>query len=100
MARATGRLPVAEPSYPNIVETMELETGDTADYRTMPEGIELEVLDADEKRLAMLFSAGTRLRLCCAGCMPVSWTVWAGTPRTVCRNSGLSRRDGGRLSGR
>jgi len=42
-------------TYPNIVETMELETGETADYRTMPEGIELEVLDADEKRLAMLF---------------------------------------------
>ena len=42
-------------AYPNIVETMELETGDTADYRTTPEGIELEVLDADEKRLAMLF---------------------------------------------
>ena len=33
---------------------MELETGDTADYRTTPEGIELEVLGADEKRLAML----------------------------------------------
>ena len=42
-------------TYPNIMETMELETGETADYRTMPEGIELEVLDADEKRLAMLF---------------------------------------------
>ena len=42
-------------AYPNIVETMELETGETADYRTMPEGIELEVLYADEKRLAMLF---------------------------------------------
>ena len=42
-------------AYPNIVETMELETGETADYRTMPEGIELEVLDAEEKRLAMLF---------------------------------------------
>ena len=42
-------------AYPNIIETMELETGDTADYRTMAEGIELEVLDADEKRLAMLF---------------------------------------------
>lgn len=45
---------MAEPGYPNIVETMELETGDTADYRTTPEGIELEVLGADEKRLAML----------------------------------------------
>ena len=42
-------------AYPHIIETMELETGDTADYRTIPEGIELEVLDADEKRLAMLF---------------------------------------------
>ena len=42
-------------AYPDIIETMELETGDTADYRTMAEGIELEVLDADEKRLAMLF---------------------------------------------
>ena len=42
-------------AYPGIVETMELETGDTADYRTMTEGIELEVMDADEKRLAMLF---------------------------------------------
>ena len=42
-------------AYPDIIETMELETGDTADYRTIPKGIELEVLDADEKRLAMLF---------------------------------------------
>ena len=42
-------------AYPGIVETMELETGDTADYRTTSEGIELEVLDADEKRLAMLY---------------------------------------------
>ena len=42
-------------TYPVIVDTMELETGDTADYRTMAEGIELDVLDADEKRLAMLF---------------------------------------------
>ena len=42
-------------AYPNIVETMELETGETADYRTTPDGIELEVLDAEEKRLAMLF---------------------------------------------
>ncbi|WP_243115264.1 DEAD/DEAH box helicase family protein [Intestinibacillus sp. Marseille-P6563] len=41
-------------TYPDIVETMELETGDTTDYRTTPEGIELEVLDAEEKRLAML----------------------------------------------
>ena len=42
-------------AFPGIVETMELETGDNADYRTTSEGIELEVLDADEKRLAMLY---------------------------------------------
>ena len=42
-------------AFPGIVETMELETGDTADYRTTSEGIELEVLDAEEKRLAMLY---------------------------------------------
>ena len=42
-------------AYPDIIETMELETGDTTDYRTTSEGIELEVLDADKKRLAMLF---------------------------------------------
>ena len=34
-------------AYPDIIETMELETGDTADYRTMTEGIELKVLDAE-----------------------------------------------------
>ena len=52
-------------AYPNIVETMELETGDTADYRTTPEGIELEVLGADEKRLAMLsfMFVGTQQRV-------------------------------------
>ena len=42
-------------AFPGIVETMELDTGDTADYRTTSEGIELEVLDADEKRPAMLY---------------------------------------------
>ena len=42
-------------AFPGIIETMELETGDTADYRTTSEGIELEVLDAEEKRLAMLY---------------------------------------------
>ena len=42
-------------AFPGIIETMELDTGDTADYRTTSEGVELEVLDAEEKRLAMLF---------------------------------------------
>ena len=42
-------------AFPGIIETMELDTGDTADYRTTSEGVELEVLDAEEKRLAMLY---------------------------------------------
>ncbi|MCR0367745.1 helicase SNF2, partial [[Clostridium] innocuum] len=35
--------------------TLNLETGDIADYRTTAQGIELEVMDAEEKRLAMLY---------------------------------------------
>ena len=46
---------MAGPAFPGIIETMELDTGDTADYRTTSEGVELEVLDAEEKRLAMLY---------------------------------------------
>ena len=42
-------------AFPGIIETMELDTGDTADYRTTSEGVKLEVLDAEEKRLAMLY---------------------------------------------
>ena len=36
------------------IETLDLENGDIADYRTTAQGIELEVLDAEEKRLATL----------------------------------------------
>lgn len=42
-------------SYPREIETLDLETGDIADYRTTAQGIELEVMDAEEKRLAMLY---------------------------------------------
>ena len=42
-------------AYPREIETLDLETGDIADYRTTAQGIELEVLDAEEKRLAMLY---------------------------------------------
>ena len=42
-------------NYPHEIETLNLETGDIADYRTTAQGIELEVLDAEEKRLAMLY---------------------------------------------
>ena len=46
---------MAGPGLPRHHRDDGAETGDTADYRTTSEGIELEVLDADEKRLAMLF---------------------------------------------
>ena len=42
-------------AYPREIETLDLETGDIADYRTTVQGIELEVMDAEEKRLAMLY---------------------------------------------
>ena len=41
--------------YPHEIETLNLETGDIADYRTTAQGMELEVLDAEEKRLAVLY---------------------------------------------
>ena len=42
-------------AYSGEIETLNLETGDIADYRTTAQGIELEVMDAEEKRLAMLY---------------------------------------------
>ena len=42
-------------AYSGEIETLNLETGDIADYRTTAQGMELEVLDAEEKRLAMLY---------------------------------------------
>ena len=42
-------------AYPREIETLDLENGDIADYRTTTQGIELEVMDAEEKRLAMLY---------------------------------------------
>ena len=42
-------------NYPHEIETLNLETGDIADYRTTAQGMELEVLDAEEKRLAVLY---------------------------------------------
>ena len=39
-------------AYSGEIETLNLETGDIADYRTTAQGIELEVMDAEEKRLA------------------------------------------------
>ena len=37
------------------IETLDLENGDIADYRTTTQGMELEVMDAEEKRLAVLY---------------------------------------------
>ena len=42
-------------AYSGEIETLNLETGDIVDYRTTAQGIELEVMDAEEKRLAMLY---------------------------------------------
>ena len=42
-------------AYPGEIETLNLETGDIADYRTTAQGMELEVMDAEEKRLAVLY---------------------------------------------
>ncbi len=42
-------------AYFGEIETLNLETGDIADYCTTAQGIELEVMDAEEKRLAMLY---------------------------------------------
>ena len=42
-------------AYFGEIETLNLETGDIADYRTTAQGMELEVMDAEEKRLAMLY---------------------------------------------
>lgn len=42
-------------AYSGEIETLNLETGDIANYRTTAQGMELEVLDAEEKRLAVLY---------------------------------------------
>ena len=42
-------------AYSGEIETLNLETGDIADYHTTAQGMELEVLDAEEKRLAVLY---------------------------------------------
>ena len=42
-------------NFRGIVETIKLKTGDIADYRTMAEGIEIEILDSDEKKLGLTF---------------------------------------------
>ena len=46
---------MAESELSRIVETIKLKTGDIADYRTMAEGIEIEILDSDEKKLGLTF---------------------------------------------
>ena len=40
--------------FANRAETMELATGDAADFRTYTTGIEVEILDSEERRLAAL----------------------------------------------
>ena len=43
--------------FADRADTLELLTGDTADFRTSPTGIEVEVLDDEEKKLVMLGSS-------------------------------------------
>ena len=43
--------------YAGTVETMQLETGDTADYRTSINGMEVEILREDETVLATLYES-------------------------------------------
>ena len=48
--------------FANRAETMELATGDTADFRTYTTGIEVEILDSEERRLAALGEMAPILR--------------------------------------
>ena len=62
-------------AYFGEIETLDLETGDIADYRTTAQGIELKSWMQRKSVWLCCIFAGMRLRLCCAGCMPASWTV-------------------------
>ena len=88
-------------AYFGEIETLDLETGDIADYRTTAQGIELEVMDAEEKRLAVLYFRWDEVAPLLRGdvCPSAGW-LWTRTAPTVCRIPSLSFRDRGRLSGR
>ena len=60
-------------AYSGEIETLNLETGDIADYRTTAQGMELEVLDAEEKRLAVLYFRWDEVAPLLRGMYPVSW---------------------------
>ncbi|QJU17932.1 hypothetical protein HLY09_00010 [Enterocloster bolteae] len=62
-----------------------MENGDIADYRTTTQGMELEVMDAEESVWLCCISAGMRLRLCCADVCPSAGWLWTRTAPTVCR---------------
>ena len=88
-------------AYSGEIETLNLETGDIADYRTTAQGIELEVMDAEEKRLAMLYFRWDEVAPLLRGMYARQQDgLGQEQPPTGCRIPGLPFRDRGRLSGR
>ena len=55
--------------YSGRVETMDLVTGDIADYRTFTTSVEVEILDHEERKLATLAYRWRNLHRFCGGCM-------------------------------
>ena len=87
-------------NYPHEIETLNLETGDIADYRTTAQGMELEVLDAEEKRLAVLYFRWDEVAPLLRGVCPSAGWLSTGTPQLGCRIPDFPFRDRGRISGR
>ena len=71
-------------AYPDIIETMELETGDTADYRTMTEGIELKCWMQTRSGWLCCSSAGMSRTHPARDVRPSAGWLWTGTGRTGC----------------
>ena len=55
--------------YSGRVETMDLATGDIADYRTFTTSVEVEILDHEERKLATLAYRWDELARFCGECM-------------------------------
>ncbi len=64
--------------FSGTVETMQLETGDTADYRASANGMEVEILREDETVLAALYESWEPLAA--APCAPSTSRNWTDSP--------------------
>ena len=82
-------------AYSGEIETLNLETGDIADYRTTAQGMELEVMDAEEKRLAVLYFRWDEVAPFARDVCPSAGWLWTGTAPTGCRIPDLPFRDHG-----